>query len=264
MEPDELEDMAKQQFIFGVRNNLIRKRLIVHRPKNMKDAIEYGRLLDVANWTARSVASPNVKGMFAAIPTLTAPRQTNQTNNRGGSACGQRENCQFRGAHGGMPTLTAVSYSSGYVGPNGPPPRKPITCYTCGKLGHKSIECRSKPPIPIQSGNFVKGNCLTKRYDHTSNSKPKLPQSNIIVQSDENDSESNDDGMVFTEGGDTCQTRNLAVKACIGGKEVEDLIVDTGSSVFVVSLQFYDTVANKAQLQPTKWRYMLASGSVEY
>ena len=92
MGPDELEDMAKQQFILGVRNNIIRKRLIEHRPKNMKDAIEYGRLLEVANRTARGAASPNVKGVFAAFPTSTAPRQTNQTNNRGGYAFGQREN----------------------------------------------------------------------------------------------------------------------------------------------------------------------------
>ena len=30
---DELENMAKQQFIFSVRNNVIRERLIVYRPK---------------------------------------------------------------------------------------------------------------------------------------------------------------------------------------------------------------------------------------
>ena len=149
MGPDELEDMAKQQFIHGVWNNIIRERFIVHRPKNMKDAIEYGRLLEVANRTAREAASPNVKEVFAAFPTLTAPRQTNQTNNRGGYAFSQRENHQSCGAPGGMQTQTAASYSSGYVAPNGPPPHKPITCYTVGKLGHKSIECRSKPPIPI-------------------------------------------------------------------------------------------------------------------
>ena len=34
MGPDELEDMAKQQFILGVRNNVMREKLIVHRPKN--------------------------------------------------------------------------------------------------------------------------------------------------------------------------------------------------------------------------------------
>ena len=71
------------------------------------------------------------------------------------------------------------------------------------------------PPTPIQSGNFVKGQWPTKRPNNTSNNKPKLPQSNMIVQSDEDDSESSDDKMVFTGGGDTCQTGMLAVKACI-------------------------------------------------
>lgn len=32
IKPDELEDMAEQQFILGVRNNIIRNMLIVHRP----------------------------------------------------------------------------------------------------------------------------------------------------------------------------------------------------------------------------------------
>ena len=39
MGPVESEDMAKQQFILGVRNNLMRERLIIHCPKNLKVAI---------------------------------------------------------------------------------------------------------------------------------------------------------------------------------------------------------------------------------
>ena len=114
----------------------------------------------------------------------------------------------------------------------------------------------------MQSGNFVKGQWPTKRPYNTSNSKPKLPQSNMIVQSDENDSESSDDGMVLTGGGDACQTGILAVQGRIAGKEVEDLIVDTGSAVSLVSSQFYETDANKAQLQPIKGHYMVANGSL--
>ena len=198
MGPDELEDMAKQQFIFCVQNNSIRERLIVHRSKNIKDAIEYGRLLEVANRTARRAASLNVKGVFAAVATLTAPRQTNQTNNRGGYAFCQGENYQSRNVADSMRSQTAASYSNGYVAPNKPPPRYPITCYTCVKLEHNSIECRSKPPISIQSRNFVKGHWPTKRPDNTSNSKPKLQQSNMNVQSDKDDSELSDGGIVLT------------------------------------------------------------------
>ena len=36
MGPDELEDMANQQFILGVRNNVMREKLIVYRPKNLR------------------------------------------------------------------------------------------------------------------------------------------------------------------------------------------------------------------------------------
>ena len=48
MSPEELEDMAKRQFILGVRNNVMRERLIVHCPNNFKEAIEYTRLLKVS------------------------------------------------------------------------------------------------------------------------------------------------------------------------------------------------------------------------
>ena len=54
--------------------------------------------------------------------------------------------------------------------------------------------------------------------------------------------------------------RNSSGKGSIAGTEVVDLIVDTGSAVSLVSCQFYDTIANKAQLQPIKGRYMVANG----
>ena len=61
MGPEEVVDMAKQQFLLAVRNNLMRERISVNRPKNLKEAIEYGRLLEVANWTVCGTANPNVK-----------------------------------------------------------------------------------------------------------------------------------------------------------------------------------------------------------
>ena len=82
----------------------------------------------------------------------------------------------------------------------------------------------------------------------------------MIVQSDENDSVSSDDGMVLTGVGDACQTGILPVQGRIAGKEVADLIVDTGSAVSLVSSQFYKSMSNKTQLQPIKGRYLVANG----
>ena len=58
---NELQDMAKQQFIFGVQNNVMRTRLIVYHPKNLKEAIEYGSFLEIANRIACNAASPNLR-----------------------------------------------------------------------------------------------------------------------------------------------------------------------------------------------------------
>ena len=70
----------------------MRERLIVHPPKNLKEAIEYGRLLKVTNRTARCAASPNVKGVFSTFPTLNATQMINQASNRAYNGCNQEAN----------------------------------------------------------------------------------------------------------------------------------------------------------------------------
>ena len=85
---------------------------------------------------------------------------------------------------------------------------------------------------------------------------------NITVQSEEDASKSNDDLLVLATGGDTFQTGILAVQGCIAGKEIQDLIVDTGSPVSLVSSQFYETIINGTQLQPVKGQYIAVNGSL--
>ena len=134
---------------------------------------------------------------------------TNKASNRAFNAFNQQANYKYRGASGGMQTSTVASYNSGYVAPNGLLYRKPLVCDTCGKLGRKSVECRSKPPNATPSGNFVKKQWPLKRPDTTSNGKPKLPRSNMIVQSDEDESDSHDDGMVIAAGGGHVPNKNF-------------------------------------------------------
>ena len=262
MGPDELEEMSKQQFILGVRNNAIRERLIVQRPAKLKDAIEYGRLLEVANRTTRGTTNQNTRGVFTSFPASNNTRFNNQSNNRANNYFGQQQNSNYRGPPRNVWPPSNSSYTSGYMAPNGPAPRKPLTCYTCGKLGHKAIDCRSKPPNAPQSGNFVKGQWPNTRFNNTSKDKPKLPQNNMIVESDEDEPDQHDNGMVLVGNEDTCQAAILAVQGMIAGKEVEDLIVDTGSAISLISTQFYDTLGGNLQLQPIKGRYMVANGSL--
>ena len=62
--------------------------------------------------------------------------------------------------------------------------------------------------------------------------------------------------MIIDTDEDTYQTGILAVKGCIAGKEIQDVIVDTGSPVSFVSSQFYETIKNGTQLQPMKGQYI--------
>ena len=71
-----------------------------------------------------------------------------------------------------------------------------------------------------------------------------------------------DDGMVLVGSEETGQAGILAVHAIIGGKEVEDLIVDTGSAISLISTEFYKNLSNKGQLLPVKGRFMVANGSL--
>ena len=82
------------------------------------------------------------------------------------------------------------------------------------------------------------------------------------TQLDEDESESKDDKQVLTAEGDTFQTGILAVQGCIGEKEIQDLIVDTGSPVSLVSSQFYEMIINGTQLQPIKGQYIAVNGSL--
>ena len=119
----------------------------------------------VVNQTSQSAASPNVKGVFAALPIPNATQMTNQATNRGNGGYNQQANYKPRGAPNGMQTSTVASYNSGYVAPNGPLQRKPLICYTCGNPKHKSVERRSKPPNATPQRNFVKKQWQFKRPD---------------------------------------------------------------------------------------------------
>lgn len=56
--------MAKQQFFLKARNAVIRERIIVQRAANLKEAIEYGRLLKGLNRTARKATYSSSKNVF--------------------------------------------------------------------------------------------------------------------------------------------------------------------------------------------------------
>ena len=204
--------------------------------------------MEVANRTARGTASPNVRGMFAAFSTSNARQMTNQASNRAHNAFNQQANYKPRGAPSGMQTSTVASYNTRYVAPNVPLQRKPLICYTCGKPGHKSVECRSKLLTAPQSGNFVTGQRPPKRLGNLIDNKQKLPYSNMVVLSDKDESDSIDDGIILAAGDNTCQTGILAVNGSIARTQIEDLIVDTWSAVSLVSSQFYDTIPNGGKL----------------
>ena len=74
---------------------------------------------------------------------------------------------------------------------------KPLICYTCGQTGHHSAVCRWRTKNSTPSGTFVKGQWPIKRFDATSNGRRKLPQCNMHVLSDENESDSYNDKMVL-------------------------------------------------------------------
>ena len=95
--------------------------------------------------------------------------------------------------------------------------------------------------------------------------------SNMKIKRKEDESESKNDRQVLTAEKCMFQTGILAVQGCIEGKTIQDLIVDTGSAVSLVSSQYYETIINQRQLQPIKGQYIAVNesllnikGSVEF
>lgn len=62
-----LENIAKHQISLSVRKSMTRERQIVHFFGNLRQAIEYLRLIKVANKTARNNVSSNAKNVFAIV-----------------------------------------------------------------------------------------------------------------------------------------------------------------------------------------------------
>ena len=84
----------------------------------------------------------------------------------------------------------------------------------------------------------------------------------MTAQSEEDASKSTDDKMVLPTGGDTFQTGILAVQSCIATKVIQDLVVDTGSPVSLLSSQFCETIINGTLLQTIKGQYITVNGSL--
>jgi hypothetical protein len=258
LNPDELEEMAKQQFILGVQNNLAKERLMVHRPESLKAAIEYGRLLEVAGRTSRGTANPNVKSLFATFQASGNMRPNRGPTQNSAPPFDSRPNTARNNVFGGQFKGYSNHYSSGYVQENLPMQRKPITCWSCGKIGHRAANCRTKPLLYGPPGGGTKGPVTGSQWT----GKPKPQQSNMIVQSDEDDTDQQDGEMMLTGTSDSGCSGILAAAGEVAGKQVEHVIVDTGSAVSIISTEFYETIKHKGALQPTRGKYLVANGTV--
>ena len=137
--------MAKQQFLLDVRNSITRKRLIVKRPENLEDAIEFSRLSEITGRTVRGNPPLSNKNDFVVMPfhnsnysrirnNFESPGSTNFNRNNFYSKKKFNENFKNYIACSGF----------GSWQPQTPPQRR--TCYKCGKLGHLANKCRSMPP----------------------------------------------------------------------------------------------------------------------
>ena len=159
MNADELEEMAHQQFILGVRNNVAREELIIYRPVSLRDAIEYGRLLEVAGRTVRLSGYNNVRSVFAGVPTGGNTRYNNRQTNQFGNQFIQRfDNAMRISSDGPRFPQSANPNGNQRYQQNANKLRRPIICFTCGKPGHKANVYRSGPLSSNVSPNTVKPN----------------------------------------------------------------------------------------------------------
>ena len=68
MNENVLEEMAKHQFILGVKIFISRERFIVKRPETLKNAIEFAQLSEVDKKPAREKFPYSNKNNFVGMP----------------------------------------------------------------------------------------------------------------------------------------------------------------------------------------------------
>ena len=149
MDEDVLEEMAKTQFILGVKFFINRERLIVKRPEKFKDAIEFARLSEEPGKTASGNPPPFNRNVFVAMPFRNSDNSRTHNNFKSsGSKNFSRNNFYdqtnvneiFKNYN------ACCSYGSGQ--PQAPPQQQ--TCCKCGQLGHLANVCRSMPANMVE------------------------------------------------------------------------------------------------------------------
>ena len=144
--------------------------------------------------------------------------------------------------------------------PNAKAPGKPIICFTCGKPGHKANMCRSGPPSSTVSQNSVKPKPNSQKWNGYKKMNPV--QKHMIIELDEESSDSQGDGIVLAGRTEPNFSSILAVSGKIENREIHDIIVYTGSAVSFISHAFYESFKDKQPLQPSKGKFMVANGSL--
>ena len=87
-------------------------------------------------------------------------------------------------------------------------------------------------------------------------------QNHMIIESDEDSNDPQGDGIVLAGSTEQNFSSILAVSGKIQNHEIQDIIVDTGSAVSLISYTFYENFKDKQPLQPSKGKFMVANGSL--
>ena len=152
------------------------------------------------------------------------------------------------------------SYGSGQ--PQAPP--QPRTCFKCGKLNHLANACR--PMLGHSGPNDKQKSVLMSTLNRGQVSQTRTPflqfTNNVICESlNSAATESDPAGAVFAAAEGAFSKGILAIERSLAGRHFDDIIIDTGSAVFLISTSLWDQLSEKFTRNQVKSKYIVANGT---
>ena len=211
-----LETSIRDQFVWGVRSELIKKKLLSDKNLTYQKAIELALAQEAA---MKNVVEMHTGGSSRAVNFVAnkKPSKRNEVRAKACFCCGRpnhfSSNCKYRD----------------------------YECHTCGKKGHLQNMCKSKAETePCRLNNSNKGKQRTKRNDQ-----------NFIEEAD--DMREPFDHLFHLKGGDVDgdgEVEPISVEISVEKIKI-NFEVDTGSPISAISSNFY---AKNKQLRAMKLR----------
>ena len=141
---------------------------------------------------------------------------------------------------------------------------QPLTCFKCEKLGHLVNACRSMlgHSVPNDKQQSVLMSTINRgQVSQTRTSSLKFTNNVICESSSSASTESDPAGAVFAAAEGAFSKGIYAIEGSLAGRHFDDIIIDTGSAISLISTSLWEQLPQKFTRNQVKSKYVVANGT---